>query len=184
MIFGTIFICFFQKLVGGSGGTLFCYDNCFENFCPIHSEVPVAVYYYFFFQNSLQSVDSIFLVLTLNLSDRLLLRLYSSILYLTGSSTNVPYYTNIKRYINLCDFDSFNVNLCTRFFISNRVAQGIKNGLKVKQLSKQPPTLKTLMQKILFGLWVRNFNFSILSSLKLNFSHNCFWHNLIVYNNI
>ena len=97
---------------------------------------------------------------------------------------NVPYYTNIKRYINLCDFDSLNVNLCTRFFISNRVAQGIKNGLKVRQLAKQPPTLKTLMQKILFGLWVRNFNFSILSSLKLNFSHNCFWHNLIVYNNI
>ena len=109
-----------------------------------------------------------------------LLSLYSSILYLTGSSTNVPYYTNIKRYVNQCEFDSFNVNLCTRFFISNQVAQGLKNGLKVKE----PPTLKTLIQNILFGLWVTNFNFSILSSLKLNFSHNCFWHNLIVYNSI
>ena len=119
-------------------------------------------------------------MLTLNLSDRLLLCLDSSILYLTGSSTNVPYCTNIKRYINQCELDSFNVCLCTRFFISNQVAQGLKNGLKVKQ----PPTLKTLIQKILFGLWVRNFNFSILSSLKLNFSHNCFWHSLIVYNSI
>ena len=27
-----------------------------------------------------------------------------------------------------------------------------KNGLKVKQLAKQPPTLKTLLQKILFEL--------------------------------
>ena len=27
-----------------------------------------------------------------------------------------------------------------------------KNGLKVKQLAKQPSTLKTLMQKILVGL--------------------------------
>ena len=26
---------------------------------------------------------------------------------------------------------------------------GVKNGLKVKQLAKQPPTLKTLIQKIL-----------------------------------
>ena len=33
-------------------------------------------------------------------------------------------------------------------FISNQVAKGsnVKNGLKVKQLAKQPPTLKTLMQ--------------------------------------
>ena len=183
MIFGTIFICFFQKLVGGSGGHFSVMITVLKIFVRFTVKYQWQIII-FFFQNSLQSVDSIFLVLTLNLSDRLLLRLYSSILYLTGSSTNVPYYTNIKRYINLCDFDSFNVNLCTRFFISNRVAQGIKNGLKVKQLSKQPPTLKTLMQKILFGLWVRNFNFSVLSSLKLNFSHNCFWHNLIVYNNI
>ena len=38
-----------------------------------------------------------------------------------------------------------------------------KNGLKVKQLVKQPLTLKTLMQKILVGLWVKKFTFSILS---------------------
>ena len=63
------------------------------------------------------------------------------------------------------------------FFISNQVTKGlkikslyIKNGLKVKQLAKQPPTLKMLMQKILVGLWVKKFTFSILSSLKLNFS--------------
>ena len=42
-----------------------------------------------------------------------------------------------------------------------------ENGLKVKQLVKQPPTLKTLMQKM-FGLWLKNFTFSILSSLKLS----------------
>ena len=35
------------------------------------------------------------------------------------------------------------------FLISNQVAMGlnVKNGLKVKQLAKQIPTLKTLMQK-------------------------------------
>ena len=45
----------------------------------------------------------------------------------------------------------------------------IKYGLKIKQLAKQPSTLKMLMQKILVGLWVKNFTFSISSSLKLNF---------------
>ena len=45
----------------------------------------------------------------------------------------------------------------------------VKNGLKVKQLAKQALTLKTLMQKILVGLWVKNFTFSMLSSLNLNF---------------
>ena len=40
----------------------------------------------------------------------------------------------------------------------------VKNGLKVKQLAKQLPTLKTLMQKILVGLWI-DFDFCILSSL-------------------
>ena len=44
----------------------------------------------------------------------------------------------------------------------------VKNDLKVKQLAKQLPTLKTLMQKILVGLWVKNFTLSILSSLKLS----------------
>ena len=46
----------------------------------------------------------------------------------------------------------------------------VKNGVKVKQLAKQPPKLKMLMQKILVGLWVKNFTFSNLISLKLNFS--------------
>ena len=45
----------------------------------------------------------------------------------------------------------------------------VKIGVKVKQLAKQPRTLKTLMQKILVGLGVKYFTFSILSSLKLNF---------------
>ena len=45
---------------------------------------------------------------------------------------------------------------------------------KVKQLTKQPLTLKTLMQKIFVGLWVKNFTFSIVSSLKLNFSTTVF----------
>ena len=49
------------------------------------------------------------------------------------------------------------------FFISNQV----KNGVKVQQLAKQPPTF---MQKILIGLWAKYFTFPILSSLKLNFS--------------
>ena len=43
----------------------------------------------------------------------------------------------------------------------------VKNGLKVKQLAKQHPTLKMLIQKF----WLK---FSILSSLKLNFSTNFF----------
>ena len=48
------------------------------------------------------------------------------------------------------------MNACiyTRFFISNEVAKGLtlnKNGLKVKQLAKQPPELKMLMQGILVG---------------------------------
>ena len=46
----------------------------------------------------------------------------------------------------------------------------VKNGLKVKQIAKQPPTLKRLMQKNLVKLWVNNLTFSILSSLQLNFS--------------
>ena len=35
------------------------------------------------------------------------------------------------------------------FFICKQVAKGLtlKNGLKVKQLAKQPPTLKTLIQQ-------------------------------------
>ena len=45
----------------------------------------------------------------------------------------------------------------------------VKNGLKVKQLAKQPPTLKTLIQNFLAEHWVNNLTFSILSSLKLNF---------------
>ena len=72
------------------------------------------------------------------------------------------------------------------FLISNQVAMGlnVKNGLKVKQLAKQLPTLKTLMQKTsAIGLWVKNFTFSILNLLKLNFSTIFLARgNLIVYN--
>ena len=36
------------------------------------------------------------------------------------------------------------------FFYKQPKVSNLKNGLKVKQLGKQPPTLKTLMQKIWF----------------------------------
>ena len=52
---------------------------------------------------------------------------------------------------NIC-FDSIIVH-CTRFFKQPSCkGSNIKNGLKVKQLAKQPSTLKTLMQKIWVGL--------------------------------
>ena len=44
----------------------------------------------------------------------------------------------------------------TRFFISNQ-GPNVKNGLKVEQISKQPPTLKTLLQKDLVELLSKNF---------------------------
>ena len=50
----------------------------------------------------------------------------------------------------------------------------IKNGLKVKKLAKQPPTLRTLMQKKFVELWINNLTFPILSSLKLKFSTTVF----------
>ena len=53
----------------------------------------------------------------------------------------------------------------------------VKNGLKVKQLPKQPPTLKTLLQKNLVEIWVKIFSFSILSLLKLNLSTTVFGTN-------
>ena len=62
----------------------------------------------------------------------------------------------------------------TRVFISNQVTEG----LKVKQNFKPLPTLKMLMQTILVGLWVKNFTFSILSSLKQNF-HTTFFAQLV-----
>ena len=45
----------------------------------------------------------------------------------------------------------------------------VENVLNDKQLTEQPTTLKTLMQKILVGLRVK-----ILSSLKLSFSATVF----------
>ena len=53
--------------------------------------------------------------------------------------------------------------------ISNQVAKGVnvKNGLILMQLAKQPPTLKTLMQKVYFF----NFKFTIAKFLQ-KFS----WH--------
>ena len=51
------------------------------------------------------------------------------------------------------------------FLISNQVAK-----ILTLKMVKQPPTLKTLMQKILeLNSGVKNFTFSILSSLELNF---------------
>ena len=46
----------------------------------------------------------------------------------------------------------------------------VKNGSKVKQLAKQPPTLKALMEKNFGWILSKKFYFSILSSLKLNCS--------------
>ena len=57
--------------------------------------------------------------------------------------------------------------------LSKQVAIGLsngENGLKVKQLAKETPTLRTLMQKNLVEFLVNDLTFSILSSLKLNFS--------------
>ena len=50
----------------------------------------------------------------------------------------------------------------------------MKNGLKKKQLAKQPSTLKTLLQKNLVRLLVKNFTFWIISLQKLNFSTTLF----------
>ena len=54
----------------------------------------------------------------------------------------------------------------------------VKNGLKVKQLVKQPATFftqsPTKSAKLFVGLWVKKFTFSILSSLKLDFFTNVF----------
>ena len=64
---------------------------------------------------------------------------------------------------------------CTHFYKqSSCIGSNVKNGLRVKQLAMQPSTLKTLMQKVLVGLWVKNFAFWILSLLKLNFSTTVF----------
>ena len=53
--------------------------------------------------------------------------------------------------------------------IGNQAAKGlnVKNGLKLKQLAKQPPTLKTLMQKVYF------FNFKFT---KAKFLRKFSWH--------
>ena len=54
-----------------------------------------------------------------------------------------------------------NYYMSTRFFISNHVAMD----LKVKQLANQPTMMKILTQNGLVG-------------------HNCFWHNIIMYDSI
>ena len=53
----------------------------------------------------------------------------------------------------------------------------VKNGLKVKQLAKQHPTLKMLIQKILVEIFNSKF-------IEAEFLHKFFCHNLIVCNNI
>ena len=50
----------------------------------------------------------------------------------------------------------------------------IKNGLKIKQLAKQPPTLKMLLETNLVELWVKSFTFPVFSSPNLNFSATVF----------
>ena len=70
----------------------------------------------------------------------------------------------------------FTIHMYYTFFNKQPSSYGsnVKDGLKARQLAKQPPTLKTLIQKILIELWVYNLTFSILSSLKLNFSATVF----------
>ena len=55
------------------------------------------------------------------------------------------------------------------FYEKNILVFNGKNGLRVKQLAKQAPTLKTLMQKILDGLLVKNFKL-----IKAKFLHKFF----------
>ena len=61
------------------------------------------------------------------------------------------------------------LSLHTRYSFNKQPScwgSNIGNGLKVKQLAKQLPTLKALIRKIFVELWVNNLTFSILSSLK------------------
>ena len=55
------------------------------------------------------------------------------------------------------------------FYEKNILVFNGKNGLRVKQNAKQTPTLKTLMQKILDGLLVKNFKL-----IKAKFLHKFF----------
>ena len=50
------------------------------------------------------------------------------------------------------------------------VVKNVKNGLKVKELAKQPPTLKTLIQKVLVGLWVKKLTFNIRKIVDFTYS--------------
>ena len=52
-----------------------------------------------------------------------------------------------------------------------------KNGLKVKQLAKQPPTIKTLMQKNFGWILSKKFYFFNFKFTEAKFLQNCFWHN-------
>ena len=63
----------------------------------------------------------------------------------------------------------------TRFFYKQLSCWGsnVKNCQKNKQLGKQGPTLKTLMQKILVGLWVKLLLFN-LKFAEAKFLNNCF----------
>ena len=79
-------------------------------------------------------------------------------------SHRVDFFTSCK--IKIFYVKNCNIKIQV-FFISNQAANVV---IKIIQLSKQPPTLKMLMQKILVGLWVKNFTFSTFSSLKLNLS--------------
>ena len=67
-------------------------------------------------------------------------------------------------------------NIIVFFKQPSYYGSNIENGLKVKQLAKQPPTSKTLlMQKILVGFWVKNFEARTVENIKyepiLSWSH-------------
>ena len=56
---------------------------------------------------------------------------------------------------------------CKKMVSADIKTDANKNGVKGKQLAKQPPTL---MQNIFVRPWIKSLIFSISSSLKLNFS--------------
>ena len=60
----------------------------------------------------------------------------------------------------------------------------VKNGLNVKQLAKQLPTLKTLMEKKFGWTLSKKSYFFNLKFIEAEFLHNSFWLNLVVYNTI
>ena len=60
----------------------------------------------------------------------------------------------------------------------------VENGLKVKQLAKQPLPSKTLLEKTFVEHFSKKYYFSNFKFTAAKFLHDCSWHNLIAYNTI